>query len=152
MIHKILWFISVMLIKTVNSQKCFINSDIINSKILFTYKGCVYDITDYNHPAGSNTLKKTIGLPLEDFVNLPRYDFHLTSNSFKNDMKKMYVGVLKDNCNQPTEEPTEEPTEQETTQTPTRSTTQIITDFATTTSSNSYSCILSTILLVIISI
>jgi len=140
MIPKILLFISIILFDSVNAQKCFTNSDIINSKSLFTYKGGVYDITGYNHPAGSSTLKQTVGLPLEDFVNLPRYDFHLTSNSFKNDMKKMYTGVIKDNCNQTSEETTQtEPTQTETTQTePTQTetvqteTTQVPTEQVTT--------------------
>jgi beta-glucanase (GH16 family) len=138
MIAKILLFISIILFDSVNAQRCFTNSDIINSNILFTYKGGVYDITDYNHPAGMKTLKETVGKPLEDFVNLPRYDFHLTSNSFKNDMKKMYTGVLKDNCNQTSEETTQTETTEttETTQIETTQieTTQIPTEQVTTTS------------------
>ena len=111
----ILCFISI--IATVTSQKCFINSDITKSEKLFTYKGNVYDITGYKHPGGSATLKRTLGAQLEDYISLPKYDFHLTNNEFKNDMKKMYVGVLKDNCEQePTEETTEEPTTEETTE------------------------------------
>jgi len=82
----------------VNCQKCFVNNDIVNSNNLFTYNGNVYDITNYNHPGGKGTLKKTVGNALEDFVNIPKYDFHLTSGKFTNDLKKMLVGVLKDTC------------------------------------------------------
>ena len=109
----IICFISI--IGIVTSQKCFINSDITNSQKLFTYAENVYDITGYSHPGGSTTLKKTVGDKLEDYVTLPKYDFHLTSNKFKSDLKKMYVGVLKDTCTQTTTQETN-PTTEDTTQ------------------------------------
>ena len=96
MLKNILLFLS--LIVQVNAQKCFVGSDIVNSDKLFTYKDNVYDITNYNHPGGQNTLKRTVGGRLEDYVNLPAYDFHLTSNSFKKDLEDMLVGILRDTC------------------------------------------------------
>ena len=96
MLKNILLFLS--LIVQVNTQKCFVSSDIVNSDKLFTYKDNVYDITNYNHPGGQNTLKRTVGGRLEDYVNLPAYDFHLTSNSFKKDLEDMLVGILRDTC------------------------------------------------------
>jgi len=81
----------------VNSQKCFINNDIVNSNNLFTYMGNVYDITNYNHPGGQ-TLQITVGTCLETFINMQKYDFHLTSNKFKSDLNQMIVGVLKPTC------------------------------------------------------
>ncbi len=87
-----------LLFLCVNSQKCFVNNDIVNSNNLFTYQGNVYDITNYNHPGGKGTLQQTVGKALEDFVNMPKYDFHLTSNKFTNDLTNMLVGVLKDTC------------------------------------------------------
>jgi hypothetical protein len=87
-----------LLVICVNSQKCFVNNDIINSNNLFTYQGNVYDITNYNHPGGQGTLNQAVGNALENFVNMPKYDFHLTSNKFTNDLNNMLVGVLKDTC------------------------------------------------------
>ena len=83
------------------AQKCFTTTDIFNSDNLFSYKGKVYDITNYSHPGGQNTLKMTIGQPLEQFVNMNKYDFHLNSNKFTNDLKNMYIGILSNNCNIP---------------------------------------------------
>jgi len=92
----------IILFLTTNTYaKCFTETDITNSSKLFSYKGKVYDITGYSHPGGSSTLKKTIGKPLEDYVNENDYSFHLTSNSFKKDLVDMYIG---DNCT--TTEPT----------------------------------------------
>jgi len=91
-------FIILFLTKSVFADNCFTPIDVSNSSKLFSYKGKVYDITGYSHPGGSSTLKKTIGKPLEDYVNENDYRFHLSSNSFKKDMIDMYVGVLSDNC------------------------------------------------------
>lgn len=86
----------IILFLTTNTYaKCFTDTDVTNSSKLFSYKGKVYDITGYSHPGGSSTLKKTIGKPLEDYVNENDYSFHLRSNSFKKDLVDMYVG---DNC------------------------------------------------------
>jgi len=100
----------------VNTQECFVNDDIVNSDKLFTYKDNVYDITNYNHPGGQTTLKRTVGDRLEDYVNLPAYDFHLSSNSFKKDLVDMLVGILRDTCNE-----TSTPTTSISTSTPTTS-------------------------------
>ena len=97
---KLLSFI-ILFLTTNTYAKCFTETDITNSSKLFSYKGKVYDITGYSHPGGSSTLKKTIGKPLEDYVNENDYSFHLTSNSFKKDLVDMYIG---DNCT--TTEPT----------------------------------------------
>jgi len=53
----ILSLIATMGFTSLTAQKCFVNTDIINSKTLFTYQGNVYDITNYNHPGGMNTLR-----------------------------------------------------------------------------------------------
>ena len=82
----------------VNSQNCFVNNDVVNSNNLFTYQGNVYDITNYNHPGGKETLQQTGGNALENYVNMPKYDFHLTSNKFTSDLNNLFVGVLKDTC------------------------------------------------------
>lgn len=96
MIHKLIilstYFLSVF------SQQCFTQNDIITSNKLFSYNGNVYDITGYNHPGGKSDLMKTVGDSLENFVNQPKYKFHINSGRFNNDMKKLIVGVLKDNC------------------------------------------------------
>jgi len=83
---------------SLTAQKCFVNTDITNSQTLFTYQGNVYDITNYNHPGGINTIKQTVGTALEPFVNQPRYSFHLTSGRFTRDLQNILVGVLKDIC------------------------------------------------------
>lgn len=86
------------IITFVSSQRCFVMTDITNSQSLFTYQGNVYDITNYNHPGGRNTLLQVVGTALEPFLQQPRYNFHLTSNRFRNDLQRILVGVLRDNC------------------------------------------------------
>ena len=97
MFKKIIFQIFNFLIIT-SSQKCFERTDIINSQTLFTYQGNVYDITNYNHPGGKNNLLLVVGKSLETFVQQPKYDFHLTYTKFTNDLSRLFVGVLKDNC------------------------------------------------------
>jgi hypothetical protein len=81
------------------SETCFTQQQIHTSASLFTYKGNVYDASNYNHPGGKSKLRLTIGNSLENFVNLPKYDFHLTRNKFTSDLTKMLKGIL---CEQPT--------------------------------------------------
>ena len=137
------------------AQKCFTTTDIFNSDNLFSYKGKVYDITNYSHPGGQKTLKMTIGQPLEPFVNMNKYDFHLNSNKFTNDLKNMYIGILSNNCNiadtttiQPTTDTTTiQPITDTTTIQPNTDTTTIqpITDTTTTDTTtiqpNTFNCI-----------
>jgi hypothetical protein len=122
----------IILFLTTNTYgKCFTTSDITNSSKLFSYKGKVYDITGYSHPGGSSTLKKTIGKPLEDYVNENDYSFHLTSNSFKKDLVDMYIGDLDDNCT--TNATTSEPSSTTSPTTVSSSTVSSTTDTETTT-------------------
>ena len=97
MFKKIIFKIFNFVIIT-SAQKCFVRTNIINSQTLFTYQGNVYDITNYSHPGGKNTLLLAVGNSLETFVQQPKYAFHLTSNKFTNDLSRLFVGVLKDNC------------------------------------------------------
>ena len=129
--------ISQLLFICVNSQKCFVKNDVVNSNKLFTYQGNVYDITGYNHPGGQVDLEKTLGNALEDFVNLPEYDFHLNDNKFKKDLNNMLVGILNDTCT--TDPPTTDPpitdptiTDPPTTDPPTISTISTISTTSTT--------------------
>ena len=108
MFKKLLLFFTLLTIGF--ADKCFEKIEVINSDKLFFYQDKVYDITGYNHPGGSTTLKKTIGEDLENYVTQPDYDFHLTSSSFKKDLLDMYVGVLKDTCETSTSIPTSIPT------------------------------------------
>jgi len=89
--------LSLFFITYTYAQRCFINTDIINSQTLFSYQGNVYDITNFNHPGG-NIIRQTIGNPLENYVNPQKYAFHLNSNRFRNELANIYAGVLKDNC------------------------------------------------------
>jgi len=76
------------------AQVCFTQQQIQTSTSLFSYKGNVYDITNYDHPGGAAKLSLTIGKDLEDFVNLPEYSFHLTKSHFNTDLTELLVGQL----------------------------------------------------------
>jgi hypothetical protein len=73
-------------------------TDVMNSQSLFTYQGNVYDMDNYVHPGGRNSISQVIGTALEPFLQQPRYSFHLTSNRFRNDLPGLLVGILRDNC------------------------------------------------------
>ena len=98
MIKRILITVFNFFVISVSSQRCFVMTDVINSQSLFTYQGNVYDIANYVHPGGRNSISQVVGTSLEPFLQQPRYSFHLTSNSFRNDMLEILVGVLRDNC------------------------------------------------------
>jgi hypothetical protein len=76
------------------AQVCFTQQQVQTSTSLFSYKGNVYDITNYEHPGGAENLSLTIGGALEDFVNLPQYSFHLTKGEFSADLTRLLVGQL----------------------------------------------------------
>jgi len=80
------------------SEKCYNINDIDPNLNLFTYKGKVYDATDYNHPGGKGDINKLVGNELSDFVNDKKYSFHLDSNRFYTHLDKMYVGDLLESC------------------------------------------------------
>jgi cytochrome b involved in lipid metabolism len=77
---------------------CYTQNDISNSDKLFSYKNNVYDVTGYKHPGGKSDLLKTVSIDASVFFEQPRYKFHATSSDVKNDLEKMYVGQLQDNC------------------------------------------------------
>ena len=91
---KKLFTMLTILATQVYSQVCFTQQQVQTSNNLFTYKGNVYDITNYNHPGGAAKLSLTIGKSLENFVNLPQYSFHLSSPKFSSDLSRILVGSL----------------------------------------------------------
>ena len=93
MIRALFTILSILFIQ-VNSQLCFTQQQVQTSNNLFSYKGNVYDITNYNHPGGAAKLSLTIGNSLENFVNLPQYKFHLSSPKFTSDLSNILVGIL----------------------------------------------------------
>ena len=93
MIRALFTTLSILFIQ-VNSQICFTQQQVQTSNNLFSYKGNVYDITNYNHPGGAAKLSLTIGNSLENFVNLPQYKFHLSSPKFTSDLSNILVGIL----------------------------------------------------------
>ena len=98
MVKKLLSILLNFFVLGTYSQKCFLITDVANSQSLFTYQGNVYDIANYAHPGGQNSISQVIGTSLEPFLQQPRYSFHLTSNRFTNDLQRIFVGVLRDNC------------------------------------------------------
>ena len=75
------------------SQNCFKD---VSEKGLVSYQNKVYNIKNYKHPGGQDTLILSVGKPLEDFFNLNNYKFHITSNLVKKDLETLYIGNL---CN-----------------------------------------------------
>jgi hypothetical protein len=98
MIKKILFFTFSFLTNYTMGLNCYTISDVTNSNNLYYYDGNVYTTSNYKHPGGSSTLSRTIGNDLSIFVNTPKYDFHLNSNKFKNDLKNYLVGTLQNTC------------------------------------------------------
>lgn len=80
------------------ANNCYTPSDILNSDRLFSYKNNVYDVTGYKHPGGKSDLLKTVSIDASVFFNQSQYKFHIGSSNVKNDLEKMYVGKLQDNC------------------------------------------------------
>jgi len=80
------------------SLTCYTSLDVFNNNFI-SYETKVYDITNYNHPGGKDTLLLSNGKPLEQFFNMPAYSFHtLPSSKTKNDLKDFYIGDLYDSC------------------------------------------------------
>ena len=107
------------MISSVFSLNCYVQSDITNSKSLFKYKGGVYESAGYKHPAGNKYIDRIITDDLETFVNKNEYGFHLKSSKFFKDMKKMYLGELKDTCDPSTTTPDDTTTSPDKTKTTT---------------------------------
>jgi hypothetical protein len=91
------------LIYSAFANNCYTLSDILNSDRLFSYKNNVYDVTGYKHPGGKSDLLKTVSVDLSIFFDQPKYKFHVGRSDVKNDLEKMYVGQLQDNCTNFTE-------------------------------------------------
>lgn len=83
---------------------CFTIQNIQN-KGYVSYLNKVYDVKNYNHPGGQDTLQLSIGKPLEDFFNMPQYQFHINSQIVLRDLEKLYIGDLYNNCNNQTIQP-----------------------------------------------
>ena len=83
MMKKILLLCSTFIFSSLTQgvSKCYIQSDVTNSNSLFSYKGNVYDTTNYVHPGGQAKIKILIGNDLADFVNANSYSFHLKSGN-----------------------------------------------------------------------
>lgn len=60
--------------------------------------GKVYDVTDYRHPGGREFLEDNIG---ED--RQQEFEAQGHSNAAKNDLKKLYIGYLKEDPNNPSQ-------------------------------------------------
>jgi hypothetical protein len=80
------------------SPACFTSQDVKNTGLV-SYKNKVYDIENYEHPAGKRTLLLSKGKPLEEFFDLPEYNFHQNSISTNKDLENIYIGELKIICN-----------------------------------------------------
>lgn len=91
------------LIYSAFANNCYTPSDILNSDRLFSYKNNVYDVTGYKHPGGKSDLLKTVSVDLSIFFEQSKYKFHVGRSDVKNDLEKMYVGQLQDNCTDFTE-------------------------------------------------
>ena len=96
MIKKILFILAYIPLTFGNI--CYTIDDIENSNTLFVWRDDVYDTTGYKHPAGSSTLKKTIGKDLDIFLEQSKYAFHLKSSGFYKDIDEMFVGPLSEIC------------------------------------------------------
>ena len=79
------------------SQNCYTPKDVLK-KGLVSYKNKVYDIQNYAHPGGQELLSLSIGKPLEQYFNMDKYSFHITSNQVAKDLENIYVGNLQTNC------------------------------------------------------
>jgi predicted ferric reductase len=94
---KFLTIIFLTFINPILSINCYTPVDVSN-KGLVSYQNKVYDIKDYIHPGGQDTLNLAIGKPLETFFNMPNYRFHINSKATERDLKDHYVGDLYQYC------------------------------------------------------
>lgn len=85
----------------VSALNCFTIQD-IQKKGYVSYLNRVYDIKNYIHPGGQNTLQMSIGKSLENFFNMPQYKFHIDSQIVFQDLQKLYIGDIYENCNNQT--------------------------------------------------
>ena len=97
--NKLLKFVlsSFSLINIVLSNICFTPQDVQN-KGLVSYGNKVYDIENYIHPAGQDTLLLAKGKSLEEFFIIPEYKFHINSRAVKTDLESIYIGDLYQSC------------------------------------------------------
>jgi hypothetical protein len=91
-------FLLFTAISSVFGSNCYTQNDVLNSDNLFSYENNVYDITGYKHPSGKTDLLKTVSVDASIFFEQSKYKFHKKSSRVSKDLKKMLVGVLKNNC------------------------------------------------------
>lgn len=74
---------------------CYTSNDVFD-KGFVSYKNKVYDITNYVHPGGQNSLLQSKGKPLEEFFDSGEYNFHITTSfdATFNDLSNIYIGEL----------------------------------------------------------
>ena len=114
------------------AQNCFTNIEVTNSNKLFSYKGDVYDISNYNHPKKVN-IDKLIGNDLSEFVNSNKLSFHFNKDRFYSDLENMLVGQI---CDIPTTQITTKPETTKITTSIVETTSSVTTNNPETTSSN----------------
>ena len=56
--------------------KCF-SQDEIKKNGYFSYKNNAYDLSNYDHPGGLNTLLLTKGKDVGEFFKMDKYKFHI---------------------------------------------------------------------------
>ena len=66
------------------------------NKLWILIDGKVYDVTDYKHPGGREFLEDNVG---ED--RFQEFEAQGHSNAAKNDLKKLYIGYIKEDPNKP---------------------------------------------------
>ena len=81
----------------ITGLNCYTSKDIITEGLV-SYQNKVYDIENYKHPGGKNTLLLCKVKPLEDFFKMDEYSFHVTSELTTEHLKKIYVGELRESC------------------------------------------------------
>ena len=77
--------------------KCF-SQDEIKKNGYFSYKNNAYDLSNYDHPGGLNTLLLTKGKDVGEFFKMDKYKFHITRSltETQQDLDKIFIGKL---CN-----------------------------------------------------
>ena len=83
----------IVAILSFTSNACITTQEIENSNTLYSYQNKVYDITGYSHPGGKSTLKKAVGIDIEDMIK-KSYKFHLKSKDFQKDLDDTYKDDL----------------------------------------------------------
>ena len=85
---------SFSLLSLALTNNCYTSNDVQNNGYV-SYNNKVYDIDNYIHPGGQDTLLLAKGKPLEDFFKQPQYQFHISSTFVQNDLIPSSVLSLK---------------------------------------------------------